>query len=110
MRAFSRRELLVVDKCISAAASVQAGAQNVAVLNNNDSQPKLIPAQLNKPSSAQVAPRQQSPSTDTTLDDKNRAREEKRRGKQIMTSCTEERCGPELHNSFAALGSFQECG
>ena len=42
----------------------------------------------------------------TALCDKDRAREEKRKGKQVMTSPS----GPGLYNSFSALGSLGEEG
>ena len=54
---------------------------------------------------------QQSPPTVIPLNDKDRtrAREEKRRRKQIMTSCTKP-CGLALSNAFSALGSLEEEG
>ncbi|CAF2268093.1 unnamed protein product, partial [Brassica rapa] len=66
----------------------------------------LQPQQQLKPISIKTQPAHQSSPTDTLLCDKDRAREEKRKGKQIMTSP----CGPELYNPFSALGSLGEEG
>lgn len=72
-------------------------------------QPKPIQAQNIKPIPFQFMPSQQSSPTNTLLNDEDGAREEKRRGKQIVTSCTTPR-GPGMYNSFSALGSLEEEG
>lgn len=77
------------------------------ISQTSSDEPKSLEAQQIKP----IQNQQPSPSTVMSLDDKEttRAREEKRRGKQIMMSCTKP-CGPVLSNAFSALGSLEEEG
>ena len=81
----------------------QHQAQNDAVSFEEIIEPKKLVQ-------AQPKTSQRNFSTVTTDEDKIRADEEKRRGKRIATECTKLRSGPELYNSFQALGCLGEEG
>lgn len=71
-------------------------------------EPKPVQAHSSRPKEVQSQSSQQLSPTAPTLKDKNRAQEEKRRGKEIATACTKQRGGPVLYNSFETLGSIGE--
>ena len=62
-----------------------------------------------KPIQAHSANIQKSSPTALSLEDKTKAWVEKRKGKMIATCGTEKKkCGPALHNAFAALDSLED--
>ena len=89
--------------CINVTNKSQHQAQNDTVSFEKIIEPKKLVQ-------AQPKTSQQNSSTVTTDEDKIRAGKEKRRGKRIATECTKLRIGPELYNSFQALGCLGEEG
>ena len=93
--------------CINASAKFRSQDQNAAVSSQKTIEPsKPIQAQTEK---IQIMTGQQA-ATAKSCDDRDKAREDKRRGKQIATCSTEPRGGPKLYNPFEALGSLEEKG
>ncbi|CAN6969252.1 unnamed protein product [Brassica oleracea var. botrytis] len=80
--------------------------QNDAASGSKSKKPKSTQAHLvRKPNSIQKP----SP-TVLSVNDKNRAWEEKSRGKRRIASSMETRGGPALYNRFAALDSLEDAG
>ena len=81
---------------------------NTSSNSQNMVEPKPVRAHTNRPTEDQSQSSQRVSPPAPTLHDKKRYEEEKRRGKQIATACTNPRGGPALYNSFEALGSLGE--
>lgn len=81
---------------------------NTSSNSQNIVEPKPVRTHTNKPTENQSQSSQRVSPTAPTLHDKKRYEEEKRRGKQIATACTNPRDDPALYNSFEALGLLGE--
>lgn len=85
----------------------QLEEQNDAVSVQKSMQPtKIFQAQSTE---IQSRSSQRSSATVRLSQNKNRAEEKKKRGKQIVTGCTKP-CGPALYNSFQTLGLLEKGG
>ena len=95
--------LILVDMLISQKQASPTASQNDTVSGSKSDKPKPIQAH-----SANI---QKSSPTALSLEDKTKAWEEKRKGKMIATCGTEKKkCGPALHNVFAALDFLEDTG
>lgn len=98
---------------ISQKQASPTASQNDTASGSKSDKPKstLADKPKPKPTQAHSVNIQKSSPTALSLEDKTKAWEEKRKGKMIATCSTEKmKCGPALHNAFAALDSMENTG